>query len=82
MFSSGLAFVHRQWRRHDDQEGIALAVADRITDAPLGLLVLLPSLRTLRRAGFATEGVLRRCLGSDERDDTVVLSRIRSVDGR
>lgn len=39
--AAGRAFVHRQWSRHDDGEGISLALADPATDEALGLLVLL-----------------------------------------
>jgi RimJ/RimL family protein N-acetyltransferase len=35
--AGGLAFIHRQWRRAEDGEGLSLAVADAATGEALGL---------------------------------------------
>ena len=64
-----MAFIHRQWSRLDDGEGLSLAVADVETGDALGLVVLMlrsdPEIAGIgywiipraRRRGFATSAI-------------------------
>lgn len=63
---AGLAFVHRQWARHDDGEGISLAMVDPATDEALGLVVLLhqPQPHVLNVGYWVVPGARRRGLAS------------------
>lgn len=36
----GVAFVHRQWSRLTDGQGVSLAIADQATDRAVGLVIL------------------------------------------
>lgn len=44
---AGLAFIHRQWGRLADGEAVSLAIADAISDAAFGLVIV--NLRPQRR---------------------------------
>lgn len=39
--AEGRAFIERQWSRHDNDEGISLAIADADTNTARGLIVLM-----------------------------------------